>query len=149
MHDTLASGSTMRISTVVDACTRECGALVAAPQFRWTDAAARLSVAGDARGGLPPVVQSDNGTEFTSAALDHWAYWNHVLLDDRRPGKPVAHCVCEAFNGSLRRACLSQHWFATIAEAPLVLDACPCGRSTSGSFWRRNGGPGHWIRLSD
>ena len=65
----------------------------------------------------------DNGTEFTSTALDHWAYWNKVQLDYSRPGKPVDNCVCEAFNGSLRRECLSQHWFATLAEAQLVLDA--------------------------
>jgi putative transposase len=46
MHDTLASGTTIRIFTVVDVCTRECVALSAAPQFRGTDVAARLSAAG-------------------------------------------------------------------------------------------------------
>lgn len=86
--------------------------------------------------------------------------------------KPVDNCVCEVFNGSLRRECLSQHWFATLAEAQLVLDPWrkdynnhrphttpgyhrrpstggpvssnldPCGRSTSGSVWRRFGEPG-------
>ena len=123
MHDTLAGGHTIRVFTVVDVCTRECVALVAARQFRGTDVAAHLNAAGDARGGLPPIVQCDNGTEFTSTALDHWAYWNKVQLDYSRPGKPVDNCVCEAFNGSLRRECLSQHWFATLAEAQLVLDA--------------------------
>ncbi len=68
-----------------------------------------LGKAGDARGGLPPIVQCDNGTEFTSTALNHWAYRNKVQLDYSRPGKPVDNCVCEAFNGSLRRECLSQH----------------------------------------
>lgn len=29
--------------------------------------------------------------------------------------------VCEAFNGSVRRECLSQHWFASIAESEVVL----------------------------
>ncbi|MBI3790369.1 MAG: transposase [Gemmatimonadetes bacterium] len=48
-------------------------------------------------------------TEFTSQALDHWAYWNHVQPDFSRPGKPVDNCACEAFNGSLRRECLSRH----------------------------------------
>ena len=63
------------------------------------------------------------GTEFTSTALDHWAYWNHVQLDFSRPGKPVDNCVCEAFNGSLRRECLSMHWFADLAEAQQLLTA--------------------------
>jgi putative transposase len=72
---------------------------------------------GRAGGALPAVIQCDNGTEFTSKALDHWAYWNRVQLDFSRPGKPVDNSVCEAFNGSLRRECLSRHWFASLAEA--------------------------------
>jgi putative transposase len=63
----------------------------------------------------------DNGTEATSTALDHLAYWNQVPLDFSRPGKPVDNAVCEAFNGSLRRECLSLHWLASIAEANDVL----------------------------
>ena len=63
----------------------------------------------------------DNGTEFTSRALDAWAYWNHVHLDFSQPGKPVDNCLIEAFNGSLRRECLSQHWFASLAEAQPLL----------------------------
>ena len=122
MHDTLADGSTIRLFTLVDVCTRECVALQVAKQFRGTDVARILSDAADARGGGPSVVQCDNGTEFTSVALDHWAYWNKVRLDFSRPGKPVDNCVCEAFNGSVRRECLSQHWFASIAEAATVLE---------------------------
>ena len=123
MHDTLADGTTIRVFTLVDVCTRECITVVAARQFKGTDVAEHLSAAGATRGGLPAVVQCDNGTEFTSTALDHWAYWNKLQLDFSRPGKPVDNCVCEAFNGSLRRECLAQHWFATLSEAQLVLDA--------------------------
>ena len=57
-----------------------------------------------------------------NGALDHWAYWNQVQLAFSRPGKPVENCVCEAFNGSLRRECLSQHWFRSLTEAQQVLD---------------------------
>ena len=46
-----------------------------------------------------------------------------MQLDFSRPGKPVDNSVCEAFNGSLRRECLSQHWFASIAEAETILEA--------------------------
>lgn len=122
MYDTLAGGSTIRVFTLVDVCTRECVALHVAKQFRGTDVARLLSEAGQARGTIAPVIQCDCGTEFTSVALDHWAYWNKVQLDFSRPGKPVDNCVCEAFNGSLRRECLSQHWFASLAEAATVLD---------------------------
>jgi transposase InsO family protein len=41
--------------------------------------------------------------------LDHWAYWHHVALEFSRPGKPVDNTFIEAFNGTLRRECLSLH----------------------------------------
>ncbi len=121
MHDTLADGTSIRVFTLVDVATRECVALTAARRFQGADVAAALTAAGAARGALPAVVQCDNGTECTSVALDHWAFWNQVTLDFSRPGKPVDNCVCEAFNGSVRRECLSQHWFTTLAEAQATL----------------------------
>jgi putative transposase len=121
MHDVLSGGRTIRVFTLIDVCTRECVALHVARSFTGDDVARMLREAGERRGRLPDVVQCDNGTEFTSTALDHWAYWNRVQLDFSRPGKPVDNSVCEAFNGSLRRECLTQHWFASLAEAEVVL----------------------------
>jgi len=51
----------------------------------------------------PQRIRVDNGTEFTSKALDHWAYFNGVELDFSRPGKPVDNTFIEAFNGTLKR----------------------------------------------
>lgn len=113
----------MRVFTLIDVFSRECIALEAACSFRGDDVARLLSDAGEREGGLPHIIQCDNGTEFTSKALDHWAYWNKVQLDFSRPGKPVDNSVCEAFNGSLRRECLTRHWFASVAEARVVLHA--------------------------
>jgi len=117
MHDVLATGQTARVFTLVDVYSRECVALEVARSFSGADVARLLSDAGERRGALPAIIQCDNGTEFTSTALDHWAYWNRVQLDFSRPAKPVDNSVCEAFNGSLRRECLSRHWFASLAEA--------------------------------
>jgi putative transposase len=86
MHDVLTGGRTIRVFTLVDVCTRECLALVAAPHFKGTDVVDLLARAGEQHGGLPPIIQWDNGTEFTFVALDHWAYWNQVQLDFSRPG---------------------------------------------------------------
>lgn len=122
MHDTLATRQTIRVFTLVDVYTRECLALEVAPRFTGSDVARILSEAQARVGALPARIQCDNGTEFTSAALDHWAYWNQVTLDFSRPGKPVDNTVCEAFNGSLRRECLTRHWFASVAEAQAILD---------------------------
>ena len=46
-----------------------------------------------------------------------------MRLDFSRPGKLVGNCVCEAFNGSLRREYLSMHWFVDLAEAQQVRTA--------------------------
>jgi putative transposase len=67
--------------------------------------------------GLPEVIRVDNGPEFTSKALDKWAYENGVHLDFIRPGKPVENAFIESFNASLRKECLNAHWFQTIEEA--------------------------------
>ncbi len=45
-----------------------------------------------------------------------------MALDFIRPGKPEDNGVCEAVNGSVRRECLSQHWFASLRDAQLTLD---------------------------
>ena len=123
MHDVLATNERVRVFTLIDVYTRECVALEVARSFSGSDVARMLTDAGERCKGLPPVIQCDNGTEFTSVALDHWAYWNRVQLDFSRPGKPVDNSVCEAFNGSLRRECLTRHWFASLAEARVELES--------------------------
>jgi transposase InsO family protein len=55
---------------------------------------------------LPEKIRVDNRTEFTSKALDHWAYRNHVELDFSGPGRPADNAFIEAFNVTLRRECL-------------------------------------------
>jgi putative transposase len=122
MHDTLSGGRSIRVLAVVDVFSRECIALRAAARFRGEDVAQVLGEARDERGRLPPVISVDNGTEFTSRSLDHWAYWNQVQLDFSRPGKPTDNAHVEAFNSVLRRECLSQHWFLDLPEAQKVLD---------------------------
>lgn len=121
VHDTLAGGHSIRVLAVLDVYTRECVALVAQPVFRGEDVARILSLAGDARK-LPEMISVDNGTEFTSRSLDHWAYWNKVQLDFSRPGKPTDNAFIESFNSSLRRECLSQHYFIDLHDAQRTLD---------------------------
>ena len=50
---------------------------------------ARVLTAAGAERGLPQRITVDDGSEFTSRMLDHWAYWQHVALEFSRPGKPV------------------------------------------------------------
>jgi putative transposase len=71
MHDTLADGRLVRVLTLIDSHTRECLALVAQSHFRGADVARILRDIGAQRG-LPRWITVDNGTEFTSRALDAW-----------------------------------------------------------------------------
>ncbi len=122
IHDTLESGRTTRILSVLDIHTRECLALVPRQSFRGVDVADVLSELGGVRE-FPERINVDNGTEFTSKALDHWAYWNGIELDFSRPGKPTDNAHVEAFHGTLRRECLSQHWFIDLEDAKRTLEA--------------------------
>lgn len=121
MHDTLAYGEKVRVLTVIDVFTRECLALVAKKHFRGEDVAKILAELRSKRG-RPRTIQCDQGTEFTSIAMDHWAYWNKVRLDFSRPGKPGDNARNEAFNSIVRRECLSQHYFSNLEEAQRILD---------------------------
>jgi transposase InsO family protein len=56
-----------------------------------------------ARCGQPRSNTVDHGTDFTSRALDEWAYRRRgVLLDFTRPGRPTDNGHIESFNGKLR-----------------------------------------------
>lgn len=122
MSDALASGHKLRVLTVLDTCTRECVALEVATGFGGQQVADVLTRVGIARG-LPATITVDNGTEFTSRALDHWAYRNRVKLDYIRPGKPTENGFIETFNAAVRRECLSQHYFSNVVDARCALNA--------------------------
>lgn len=122
MHDTLADGRSVRVLTAIDVFSRECVALKAGSGFTGFDVVGILTAASRARGAQPDRITVDNGTEFTSKALDHWAYWNGIQLDFSRPGRPADNPFIEAFNGTLRRECLSQHWFISLEDAQRTLD---------------------------
>ena len=122
MHDSLASGQRLRLFTLIDVYSRECLALVPSRSFSGASVAELLANAATKRP-LPQRILVDNGTEFTSKALDAWAYWNKVKLDFSRPGRPGDNAHIEAFNSLVRRECLSQHWFRSLEEARGLLKA--------------------------
>jgi putative transposase len=72
---------------------------------------------------LPETLILDNGPEFSGAALDAWAAQHGVHLDFIQPGKPTQNAFIESFNGKFRDECLNQHWFVTLPEVQLVIEA--------------------------
>jgi len=122
MADQLYSGRPIRILTIVDSYSRESLALRVGYRLTGEDVAGVLNEVVRQRG-IPTRIRVDNGTEFTSQAMDQWAYWHGVTLDFSRPGKPTDNGLIEAFNGRLRAECLNEHWFLNMADAQEKLDA--------------------------
>jgi putative transposase len=116
MRDTLANGRVFRVFTLVDDFTRESPHIEVDFSLPAERVIGALECAAAARG-LPQAIVVDNGSEFTSRALDEWALRRDVRLQFIRPGRPVENAYIESFNGRLRDECLNQHWFLNIADA--------------------------------
>jgi len=71
----------------------------------------------------PVSITVDRGTEFTSKALEAWAWQWGVKLDFTHPGKPMENGHIESFNGRLRDECLNVHQFLSLDDARDKLDA--------------------------
>ena len=120
--DQLADGRRFRALTVLDVYTRESLAIEVGQKLKGEDVVRALNQIRMQRG-VPKVLFCDNGSEFTSQMMDLWAYHNEVRIDFSRPGKPTDNAYVESFNGTLRAECLDVHWFATLAEAKLLIEA--------------------------
>jgi putative transposase len=123
VSDKLADGRGFRILTVVDQFTRECVCLEAERSMTGTGVAQALEQAKKERGSLPETITVDNGSEFSSRALEAWAMGNGVQLCFIRPGRPVENGFIESFNGRLRDEFLNVEWFASLEEARQKLAA--------------------------
>ena len=108
--------------TIVDHFTRESIAIEVGQRFRGKDVVTSWERVGTDRS-LPKTIRVDNGPEFTSKALDKWAYENKVILDFSRPGKPTDNALIESFNGSLRAECLNENWFLSLDDAKEKIEA--------------------------
>jgi len=122
VSDTLANGRTFRCLRVVDEFSRECLAIHVAHSIQAVRVIEVLERLRAARG-LPEVVITDNGSEFTSRAFDAWAYARGVKIRYIQPGKPVQNCFVESFNGTFRDECLNLHWFISLADARRTIEA--------------------------
>jgi len=122
VHDSLVDGRKFRVLTLVDTCTRECLALLADRSLTGRHVAAALDQAASRRG-YPKLITVDNGSEFYSKAMDHWAWTHGVKLDFIRPGRPMENGYIESFNGRLRDECLNAELFLDLVDAQQKLDA--------------------------
>jgi putative transposase len=114
--DALASGRKVRTLSIEDAYTRELLTVevdTSLPALRVVRVLEKLRL----ERGLPERIVIDNGTEFTSKALDRWAYTNNVTLHFITPGRPMENGYIESFHGKFREECLNEHWFLILDDA--------------------------------
>ncbi len=122
VSDSLHDGRRFRALTIVDNFTRVSPAIevgVSITGRRVATVLDRLKILH----GLPRMITVDHGPEFTSRALDEWAYRNGVKLDFTRPGKPTDNAYIESFNGKVRPDCLNQNCFASLEDAKTKIEA--------------------------
>ena len=122
VSDQMATGRRFRCLTMTDLHTHEAPVIevdVSLTGLRVSQVLDRLKQSR----GLPRTIICDNGTEFTSKAMDQWAFANRVELKFIQPGKPNQNAYCESFNARLRDECLNTQWFNTLTEAKDNIEA--------------------------
>lgn len=121
VSDSLADGRRLRVLTVVDLWDRRSPCLEPDRSITGERVARRLEAL-RLQGQCPQVIRMDNGSEFTSKALDRWAHEHRVKLEFIRPGKPTDNSFIGSFNGRFRDECLDANLFTSLAEAKMVIE---------------------------
>jgi putative transposase len=120
--DQLFTGEKGRALTILDIFTRQNPQIGVEFCYKSIDVVKSLEKATKVYGELK-AIRLDNGSEFVARALDLWAYNNGVILDFSRPGKSTDNAYIESFNSWFRQECLNQHWFLSLENAKVKIEA--------------------------
>jgi putative transposase len=121
VHDQLFDGRPFRM-LVIDQFSRHSPLVESRFSFSGRDVVAALDRLIQ-HTGTPVSITVDHGSEFTSKALEEWAYRVGVKLDFTHPGKPTENGHIESFNGRLRDECLNVSQFLSLEDAKKQIDA--------------------------
>jgi putative transposase len=121
LHDTVASGRTIRLLSVLDVFTREALALEVDTSLAGSKVVRVLDRLADERP-LPTQLVLDNGPELIRRVLEEWAHNHRVTLHFIDPGKPMQNAHCESFHSRVRDECLNEHWFLGLADARQIVE---------------------------
>jgi putative transposase len=119
--DSIVTGRRFRALAIVDDYSRECLVIEVDTSLGGARVVSVLERLAETRG-LPNVITTDNGPEFTGRALDEWAYRKGVQLNFIRPGKPIENAYAESFIGRLRDECLNENWFMNLKHARHIIE---------------------------
>ncbi|MBG6226803.1 transposase InsO family protein [Arthrobacter sp. CAN_A2] len=115
--DVTSCGRHIRFFNVIDEYTRTALAVIPRRSFTATDVVAVLENIIAETGVVPTYVRSDNGPEFTAAALIDWCSTAGVETAFIDPGSPWQNGFAESFNAQFRREQLTGEIMDTMAEA--------------------------------
>jgi len=122
VFDRTAEGCVIKSLTVVDDATHEAVAIVSERAMRCLQVTRVFDQLAKTRG-LPKAIRTDNGKEFCSRAMLTWAHACGVQLFLIEPGKPNQNACIESFNVRFRDECQNEHWFTSLRQAQLVIEA--------------------------
>lgn len=122
VFDRTAEGRSIKSLTVVDDATHEAVAIVPERALGGHQLVRILEQLASTRG-LPKAIRTDNGKEFCSRAMLTWAHARGVQLFLIEPGKPNQNAYIESFNGRFRDECLNEHWFTSLQQARVIVEA--------------------------
>ncbi len=118
--DALSTGRRIKCLTVVDDFTRECLDIAVDHGISGGYVTNVLDQIAQFRGS-PGAIRTDQGPEFTSRAMDRWAYGRGINLKLIAAGKPTQNAYIESFNGKFRDECLNDHHFNNLAHARVLI----------------------------
>lgn len=122
MHDQLMDGRTFRLFNVLDDFNREGLGIEADFSLSALRVIRALEQIIEWRG-KPTTLRCDNGPEFISHDLKHWADSREIRLEFIQPGNPQQNAYVERYNRTVRYSWLSQYQFESISE---VQDYATC-----------------------
>ena len=121
VEDRTRDGRKLRMLNVVDEFSRECLCIRVGRKLGSADVIDVLADLFIARG-TPGFVRSDNGGEFTAAAVKGWITGVRASTAYIEPGSPWENGYVESFNGKLRDELLNTEVFNTLAEAKVLIE---------------------------
>lgn len=114
--DQFAGGLRFRILNVVDDVTRKCLSAIPDPSISSRRLPPELTAL-IARRLRPPMIVSDNWTEFTSTTILAWSQDYAVGWHYFAPGKPTQNGFVESFDGGMRDELLNESLFFDLGHA--------------------------------
>jgi len=121
LFDRLAEGRPFKTLSVLDEFTRECLGILVATSILAEDVIAFLDKILQQRS-TPVFLRSDNGSEFTAAAVQDWLTEKKVGPAFIPPGQPWKNGFIESFHDKFRDECLQREWFSSLLDAQVVIE---------------------------